>query len=406
MSRRTVLAALVGVLLLCVCVVRAEVFFHEEFNSLDGWVQSEHRSDYGKVKLSAGAMHVDAKKEQGLQLSEDAKFYAISTKLPTPVSNDGKNLVISFSVKHDQKLECGGAYLKFFSELDQKDFNGESPYWLMFGPDTCGATNRLHIILNHDGENYLWKSNSMPAKDKATHVYTLEIAANNTYQLYMDGSYKKSGSLEEEWEIVAPKTIPDPDEQKPADWVDDSMMDDPEDTKPADWDNEPATIVDPEAVKPEDWDDAEDGEWEAPQIPNPAYRGPWTARQIKNPAYKGVWEPKQIPNPKYVPMPNLYKVPAPLQYVGIDVWQVQGGSIFNNIILGDDLQEVLKLVQATYGAIAEKERQLIEAAAEKQKEENAKATAAAKAKIAEEKDEVSAEETEAASPEGDDDEDL
>lgn len=379
MSQRTALAALVGVLVLCVCLVRAEIFFHEEFNSLEGWVQSEHKSDYGTVKLSAGSVHVDAKKEQGLQLAEDAKFYAISKKLPTAVDNEGKNLVISFSVKNDQKLECGGAYLKFFSELDQKDFNGESAYWLMFGPDTCGATNRVHIILSHDGENHLWKGSTRPTKDQATHVYTLAIAANNSYQLYMDGEYKTGGSLEKDWDIVAPETIPDPDEQKPADWVDDDMMDDPTDTKPADWDDEPATIVDADAIKPEDWDDEEDGEWEAPVVPNPAYKGEWTPRQIPNPAYKGVWAAQQIANPKYKPEPDLYHAPAPLQYVGIDVWQVQGGSIFDNIVIGDDLQEVLAVVKSTYGAMAAKEKKLLEAKAEKEKAEAAKAAAEAEA---------------------------
>lgn len=379
MAQRTVLAALVGVLVLCVCLVQAEIFYHEEFNSLDGWVTSEHKSDYGKVALSAGAMHVDAKKEQGLKLTEDAKFYAVSKKLPAPVSNDGKPIVVSFSVKNEQKLECGGTYLKFFSELDQKDFNGDSAYWLMFGPDSCGSNNRVHIILNHEGTNHLWKSSTPPKRDKATHVYTLEIAPNNTYQLYVDGAYVRAGSLETEWDMVAPKTIADPDEQKPADWVDDAMMDDPEDSKPEDWDAEPATIADPDAVKPEDWDDEEDGAWEAPQIPNPSYRGAWKPRRIKNPAYKGVWAAQQIANPAYKEDPNLYKVPAPLQYVGIDVWQVQGGSIFDNIIIGDDLQEVLKIVQATYGAMAAEEKKLVDAAEAK---EQAKAKADADAAVA------------------------
>lgn len=396
MSQRSVIAAVVAVLALCVCLVRAEIFYHEEFNSLDGWVTSEHKSDYGKVKLSAGSVHVNAKQEQGLQLSEDAKFYAVSKKLPTAVSNEGKNLVISFSVKNDQKLECGGAYLKFFSELDQADFNGESAYWLMFGPDTCGSTNRVHIILSHDGENHLWKGSARPEKDQATHVYTLELAANNSYQLYMDGAYAASGSLEKDWDIVAPQTIPDPDEKKPADWVDDAQMDDPSDSKPSDWDDEPATMVDPDAEKPEDWDDEEDGEWEAPVIPNPAYKGEWAPRQIPNPAYKGIWAPKQIPNPKYKPEPTLYQTPAPLQYVGIDVWQVQGGSIFDNIVIGDDLQEVLAVVKKTYGAMAEKEKKLLAAKAEKEKAAEEKAAAEAAA----------ASPTEEAPEEADDEEDL
>ncbi|KAG5497704.1 hypothetical protein JKF63_03970 [Porcisia hertigi] len=373
--RRTVLAAIAGLLALCVCFAHAEIFFHEEFNSLDGWVQSEHKSDYGKVELSSGAIHVDAAKQQGLKLTQDEKFYAISKKLPTPVSNDGKPLVVSFSVRNEQDLQCGGTYLKFFSELNQKDFNGESPYWLMFGPDRCGSSRRVHIILNHNGENHLWKNMHIPKEGRATHAYTLEIAPNNTYQLYVDGEYATSGSLEEEWDMVPPKTIADPNEKKPSDWVDEAMIPDPSFTKPEDWDKEPATIPDAEAVKPEDWDDAEDGKWEPPQIPNPKYPGEWKPRLMKNPAYKGPWAAQQIPNPAYKEDPNLYRASAPLQYVGIDVLQVQAGSIFDNIVIGDNLQEVLKVVESTYGAIAKEERELLDAKAKEKDEAEAKAEA-------------------------------
>lgn len=370
------LAAIVGVLVLCVYVVQAEIFFHEEFNTMDGWVQSEHTSDYGKVALSVGAIHVDAEKEQGLKLMEDAKFYAVSKKLPKAVSNDGKPIVVSFSVKNEQKLTCGGTYLKFFSELDQKDLHGESAYWLMFGPDICGSNKRLQFILSYNGTNHLWKKLSTPKTDTATHVYTVEIAPNNTYQLYVDGMHIQEGSLEEEWDMLPPKTISDPTDEKPADWVDDMMMDDPSDTKPEDWDDEPATITDSEAVKPVDWDDSEDGVWEAPKVPNPNYRGAWKPRRIHNPDYKGEWAARQIPNPVYKKDPNLYKVPAPLQYVGIDVWQVEGGSIFDDIIIGDDITEVLRVVKSTYGAMAEKERDLIQAEAKKEAtKEPAEATA-------------------------------
>lgn len=28
-------------------------------------------------------------------------------------------------------------------------------------------------------------------------------------------------------------------------------------------------------LQPSDWDEEDDGEWEVPMIPNPAYKGPW-----------------------------------------------------------------------------------------------------------------------------------
>jgi hypothetical protein len=63
---------------------------------------------------------------------------------------------------------------------------------------------------------------------------------------------------------------------------------DPESKKPDDWDDEPETIPDPEASKPEDWDDEDDGEWEAPTIPNPKYKGEWKPKMMKNPKFKGM----------------------------------------------------------------------------------------------------------------------
>ena len=35
-------------------------------------------------------------------------------------------------------------------------------------------------------------------------------------------------------------------------------------------------------------DEEDDGEWEPPTIPNPAYKGEWKPKLIDNPAYKGV----------------------------------------------------------------------------------------------------------------------
>lgn len=70
----------------------------------------------------------------------------MSTKF-TPFTNKDKPLVVQFSVKHEQNIDCGGGYLKVFDcSLDQKDMHGESPYQLMFGPDICGpGTKKVRI---------------------------------------------------------------------------------------------------------------------------------------------------------------------------------------------------------------------------------------------------------------------
>jgi Calreticulin family len=95
----------------------------------------------------------------GLQTTQDARFYAISAKFDKPFTNEDKTLVIQFSVKHEQEIDCGGGYVKVFpSDLDQKDMHGDSPYNIMFGPDICGySTKKVHVIFNYKGKNLLTK---------------------------------------------------------------------------------------------------------------------------------------------------------------------------------------------------------------------------------------------------------
>ena len=47
---------------------------------------------------------------------------------------------------HLDGLECGGAYLKLLKDskaLHAEEFSNASPYVIMFGPDKCGATNKV-----------------------------------------------------------------------------------------------------------------------------------------------------------------------------------------------------------------------------------------------------------------------
>lgn len=82
---------------------------------------------------SSGAFYNDAEADKGIQTSQDARFYALSKKFP-PFSNDGKDLVIQYTVKHEQNIDCGGGYVKLFNcDLEPKKMHGETPYEIMFG---------------------------------------------------------------------------------------------------------------------------------------------------------------------------------------------------------------------------------------------------------------------------------
>merc|ERR1712113_901220 len=124
------------------------------------------------------------------------------------------------------------------------------------------------------------------------------------------------------------------------------------------------------AKKPDDWDDEEDGEWEAPMKDNPAYKGEWYVKRISNPAYKGFWEAKKIANPEYEDDDKLYKYDA-FGFIGFDLWQVKGGTIFDNVIITDDLAEAdafAKKWKALSGV--EKSKKAEEEAAKKTEESN------------------------------------
>ena len=112
-------------------------FCHKLFlftDDLEGWVQSTHKgAEAGKFVVTAGKFYGDAEKDKGIQTSQDARFYALSKEFK-PFSNAEKPLVIQFTVKHEQNIDCGGGYAKIFDcSLDQTDMHGDSPYLIMFG---------------------------------------------------------------------------------------------------------------------------------------------------------------------------------------------------------------------------------------------------------------------------------
>ncbi|KAF2403913.1 putative calcium-binding protein precursor cnx1 [Trichodelitschia bisporula] len=358
--------------------------------------------------------------DKGLVVKDKAAHHAISAKFPKPINPKGKPLVVQYEVKLQDGLECGGAYLKLLQEnkkLHLDEFSNASPYIIMFGPDKCGATNKVHFIFRHKnpktGEYEEKHLNNPPMARtvKTTTLYTLIVHPNNTFAINIDGEEAKSGSLLEDFtpSVNPEKEIDDPKDKKPEDWVDEARIADPdakkpedwdedapfeivdeEATKPADWlDDEPTMIPDPEAEKPEDWDDEEDGDWVAPQVPNPkcseasgcgkweppmksnpAYKGKWTAPFIDNPKYKGVWKPRKIANPDYYED----KHPAnfePMGAIGFELWTMQNNMLFDNIYVGHSFEDANKLREETFEPKVKAEK--AEEDATKPKEEDPKA---------------------------------
>merc|ERR1711981_485941 len=321
--------------------------------------------------------------DKGLIVKDKAAHHAISAKFDEPINPKGKPLVVQYEVKLQDGLECGGAYLKLLQEnkkLHREEFSNASPYIIMFGPDKCGSTNKVHFIFRHKNPKtgeYEEKHLQTPplAKiAKTSSLYQLAVFPNQTYSISIDGEQKKEGSLFEHFTpaVNPPKEIDDENDKKPEDWVDDARIADPEATKPEDWDedapyeivdeeatkpddwldDEPLKIPDPEAEKPEDWDDDEDGDWQAPEIPNPKCQeasgcGKWAPPMIDNPAYKGVWKPRKIANPKYYED----KTPAnfePMGALGFELWTMQNNILFDNIYVGHSIEDADALKKETW----------------------------------------------------------
>jgi len=350
-------------------LVSGKVYFSETFGAgwESRWVASEWKKSegtQGDFVSATGKWFADEKEDAGIQTSEDSRFYGLSANFDT-FSNAGKDLIIQYQAKYEKDVECGGGYVKVGPKIeDQAAFGDPTPYNVMFGPDKCGYNKRTHLIFNYKGKNVLKKSDLAYKQDGdgTSHLYSMTLKPDNTVIVEVDQEELYKGSLKEDWEVLKAKVINDPDDKKPSDWIDTSMMDDPEDKKPDVWADE-KRIVDDEAKKPDDWDDEEDGEWEAPMKDNPDFKGEWKAKRISNPEYIGVWEAKKIDNPEYIDDDEVYKFDE-FGMIGFDLWQVKGGTIFDNVIITDDKAEA--------DAFAKKWKTLSDVEKAKKKEEDDK----------------------------------
>lgn len=338
-----------------VLLTYATVHFSEEFTNdwQSRWVHSS-KPDFAKFELSSGKWFVDEVEDRGIQTKIQAKSYAISAKFPS-FNNDNKQLVIQYTVKNEQHLDCGGGYLKVLPEgFDQENFSGQTPYLVMFGPDICGSDKKTHVLLPYQGKNFINNKRFKVETDNLTHLYTLVLNPDNTFQVLIDNEEASSGNIEDYFDILPAKEIADPDAKKPGDWVDSPTIVDETDVKPSGWDDIQEFMIDTTAAKPEDWDDEKDGEWKAPKVHNPEYKGEWKQKTVPNPNYKGPWNAPKIANPEYKQDANLYKI-GTAGGVGIEIWQVTAGTIFDNIFIGDSLEEAQKFADRTFKNRKEKE---------------------------------------------------
>lgn len=340
--------------------------------------------------------------DYALVLKSQAKHHAVAFKLSRPIRFDTPQLVVQYEVKFQDGIECGGSYVKLISSADGLDltkFNDKTPYTIMFGPDKCGADYKFHFIIRHKNpiSGVYEEKHAKRVKgdiesyftDKKTHLYTLVLNSDSTFERYIDQVKVQIGSLLEDMEppINPAEEVDDPADKKPSDWDDREKILDEKAKKPDDWDeNEPATIIDESATKPEgwldnepdlipdpsaqqpkDWDVELDGEWEAPKVANPKcenapgcgewhkphktnpkYKGKWIAPMIPNPAFKGIWTPKKIPNLEFFEDKEPFKSLTEVTAVGLELWSMTSEIAFDNFLVVDSLDAANEFAQSTW----------------------------------------------------------
>lgn len=334
-----------------------ESFQGDSLSSL-GWVLSTAEA-YAEQDVVLASIDSAFEGDKALQLGKKHVRYGISKKLPTPLDMTSNEIVIQFESRTLEKLSCSGAYIKFVSEEvkeSQENFSEETDYVIMFGPDKCGSSPKLHAIFKHKNpisgeyEEKHMMNVQRPDNDKVSHVYTLVINnEDSTVKVFVDQS-EKAVSVATEEKDFEPSFLPneeidDPNDSKPEDWVDESRIADPDAIKPEDWVVE-AYITDPESSRPDDWDDEEDGEWEAAQISNPEFKGEWKAPLIDNPDYKGVWAPQKIKNPNFFVQEFPLKTLSKISHVFLEVLANDEGISFDNILITTNAENAKVLAES------------------------------------------------------------
>ncbi|KAH7826614.1 putative calreticulin [Monocercomonoides exilis] len=333
----------------------SEIIWKEEFADgdkwKDRWVLAVNKTKHykGEWAIEAPKKCQNRERSKGMKTITDDGYYQISADIGRTISTYNKTFIFSYMVKNEQDIQVGGSYVKILPEgINQTDFDGTTPYYIMFGQDQDkGHSDRVQLILKKHGNEYQHTTPLRLEKDTRTHMFTIIMFPDLSYEIRIDNKVQRSGKMYVDFPgAFDGPTLPDPDAKKPKDWVELPEIPDPKAKKPDDWEEE-MTIVDHKAKKPIWWKEKLHGEWSAPRIPNPRYRGVWMPPLVKNPEYKGEWKAPRIPNPDWEKARRNAAFKK-IRYVGIEIYQPKSGSIFDNFFIGDDLKEYRTFVKQNW----------------------------------------------------------
>lgn len=360
-----------------------KVLFVEKFadhSVEDYWIPTDSTNYTGAWQIQELELPQTLPHENGLVSKSRNSYSAISTKFKKPISIINETFVLQYEMRPQIAFTCSGPYIKVFSSknFEPRDLTNETEYTIMFGPDRCGSSKKIHFIFNYFHPKrhiFLQKSmkqnintyNNVPV-DVYNHLYTLIVRPNNTFSILVDNIEIRNGSLFFDFEppLLEQREIDDPNDKKPDNWVDTPYIVDTSVKKPIDWD-EREFIPDPEKFNPPNgWLLNEEkmihadpnnpnsplipnpkckligcGKYIPPEIPNPNYKGKWKPKLKPNPEYKGEWKPKKIKNPFYFMDMHPHNFPS-FTGIGFEMWHVNREIAFQNILIANDENSIIK----------------------------------------------------------------
>ncbi|XP_008052004.1 calreticulin-3 [Carlito syrichta] len=178
--------------------------------------------------------------------------------------------------------------------------------------------------------------------DAFTHLYTLILRPDLTYEVKIDGQTIESGSIEYDWQLTSLKK--EQSSAEPKDW------EQAEEDKAQDWEKR---FLDTSASKPSDWNHELDGDWQAPLLQKPPYQGGLKPEGIP----RDVWLHERLGRAHSLLHYDLAEF-EDIGAIGLELWQVRSGTIFDNFLITDDEEYAENFGKATWGQTKGPEREM------------------------------------------------
>ncbi|XP_013001959.2 calreticulin-3 isoform X3 [Cavia porcellus] len=243
-------------------------------------------------------------------------------------------------------MDCGGGYVKLFpADLDPRTLNSQSPYYIMFGPDICGFDfKKVHVILQFKNEYHANKKTIKCKVDGFTHLYTLILRPDLTYEVKIDGQSTELGSIEHDWHLTSLRKTAAMVVAAAAD------TDQGRARTAQDWKKH---FLDARANKPSDWNSELDRDWPGPMLQKPPYQDGLKPEGI-NP---DIWLHEKMSSTSYLTQYDLSEFEN-IGAIGLELWQVRSGTIFDNFLLTDDEAYAENFGKATWGQTKGPEKEM------------------------------------------------